>query len=233
MTQIQDHPERYKLANELHARPFPTVTAPCTVVFVAIKQTSEAVARDRALDLEHLTALLDRFGAPHPQPEATHYSGQIGRHVLKWEQHTEFVTYTVIVNGLGTRAFDPADFEVFPEDWLADAPGQRITSVLMRVAPRPAAAVVLAALDDWFVPESLAVAEVLDDAATIAGDFRIDPAGHQRFVIFVGEGTGQRRIGRIVQRVLEIETYKSMSMLGFSRARDLSGHIAEDRKSVV
>ena len=225
IAQMQDHPLRYQLANELHARPFPTLTAPCTAIFVAFKQVPGAAARDRSLDRAHLTALLDRFGAAHPPPDATHYSGHIGRHVLKWEQHTEFITYTAFIDGLSARAFDPADFEVFPEDWLADAPGQRITSALMRVASHPGDAEVLTALDDWFVPESLAVTDALDGAATIAGDFRIDPAGHQRFAIFVAEHTGQRRIGRMVQRLLEIETYKSMSMLGFSRARALSGPI--------
>jgi len=225
MSPIDDHPLRYSLANELHARPFPTLTAPCTAVFVAFKQVPNATARDRSLDLAHLTALLDRFGVAHPAPGATHYSGRIGRHVLKWEQHTEFITYTAFIDGVSERAFDPADFEVFPEDWLADAPGQRVTSALMRVAQHPGDASVLAALDDWFVPESLAVADALEGAATLAGDFRIDPAGHQRFAIFVAKGTGQRRIGRMVQRVLEIETYKSMSMLGFSRARALSGPI--------
>ncbi len=226
MPPFQDHPLRYSLANELHARPFPTLAAPCTAVFVAIKQTPDALARERAVDLAHLTALLDRFGAPHPQPGATHHSAAIGRHVLKWEQHTEFVTYTAFIEGVSARAFDPADFEVFPEDWLADAPGSRITSTLLRIVPRPDSDAVTAALDQWFVPESLAVAEALDGAAVVAGDFRIDPAGHQRFAIFVGQGTGQRRIGRIVQRILEIETYKSMSMLGFSRARALAGKIA-------
>ncbi len=227
MSPIQDHPLRYKLANELHARPFPFMAAPCTVVFVVIKYPNEAATRDRALDLAHLTAFLDRFGAPHPQPGATHYYGQIGRNVLKWEQHTEFVTYTVVIDGLSARAFDPADFEVFPEDWLAQAPGVRITSALLRIAPRPEEAEIRTALDEWFVPESLAVAEVLGNAATVAADFRIDPAGHQRVAIFVAEGTGRRRVGRMVQRVLEIETYKSMSMLGFSRAGDLSGQISD------
>ncbi|MEE4118173.1 MAG: DUF3422 domain-containing protein, partial [Paracoccaceae bacterium] len=36
-----------------------------------------------------------------------------------------------------------------------------------------------------------------------------------------------RRIGRIVQRLTEIETYKTMSMLGYRRARDLSGRMGE------
>ena len=133
MPPIQDHPLRYKLANELHARPFPTMTGPSTALYIAIKQPTEAVSRDRALDLAHLTELLDRHGAPHPQPGATHYSGQIGRHLLKWESHTEFVTYTIFGQGVADRPFDAQTFAVFPTDWLAAAPGTRMTSALIRI----------------------------------------------------------------------------------------------------
>ncbi|MEP2642018.1 DUF3422 domain-containing protein [Roseobacter sp.] len=222
MPPICDHPLRYKLANELHARPFPSMSAPCSAVYVAIKQPDDAVSRDRAQDVAHLVALLDRHGAPHPQPGATHYYGQIGRYWLKWEQHTEFVTYTAFAeNGVG-RAFDPAAFDVFPSDWLDAAPGQRMTSILLNIVPMPETADDISGpLQDWFVSESLAVSSVLDDAAVVAGDFRIDLNGHLRFAVFVDAQTGARRIGRIVQRLCEIETYKTMSMLGFARVRSL------------
>ena len=100
MPPIEDHPQRYALSNELHARPFPTVNAPGRAAYLAIKRAENAVGRDRNADRDHLIALLDRFGAPHPQPDATHYSGNIGRHFLKWESHTEFVTYTIIGDGV-------------------------------------------------------------------------------------------------------------------------------------
>lgn len=227
MPPIEDHPLRYRLANELHARPFPEIGPSSSVVFMAIKQPTEAVSRDRGADLAHLTALLDRYGAPHPQPGATHYTNRIGQHVLKWEQHTEFVSYTAYRYGVSHRPFDPADFEVFPEDWLETAPGQRITSAMIRVEPRPTDDDIARKLSDWFVPESTAIANVLDDSAIMSGDFRIDPAGHLRFAVFVGPQTVEARIGRLVQRMCEIETYKSMSMLGFSRSREMSGQIAD------
>lgn len=222
MPPIQDHPLRYQLANELHARPFPTMTCPSTVVYLAVKQPEEAVHRDRSLDIAHLVDLLDRHGAPHPKPGATHHAAKLGRHVLKWEQHTEFVSYTLYSDGVSERPFDPVDFEVFPADWLEQAPGQRITSLMVRVLERPKTAEIKTQLQDWLVPESMAVSCVLDDNAVVAGDFRIDPAGHMRFAAFVNRETGSRRIGRIVQRLCEIETYRAMSMLGFSRARSLS-----------
>ena len=226
MPAIADHPQRYATVNELHARPFPALEAPCTAVYLAIKEPVHAANRDRGLDRAHLLALLDRHASAHPQPEATHFSGPIGRADLKWESHTEFVTYSAFTKGLSPRPFDPSEAEVFPEEWLAAAPGKRLTSVLIRVEMLPDdTEAVLAKLDDWFVPESLAVSRVVDGAAIVAGDFRIDPAGHMRFAVFVRPGTGARRVGRIVQRLCEIETYRGMSMLGLVRSRELSARL--------
>ena len=223
MAPTDDHPLRYALVNELHARPFPSLLVPSTAVYVAVKEPHEAANRDRAKDTAHLLALLDRHGSAHPQPGATHFSGPIGKHELKWESHTEFVTYSAFTKGNSARAFDPAEAEVFPDGWLEAAPGKRLCSVLVRVEPMPASEdEVLAKLEEWFVAESLACSRVVDGAAIIAGDFRIDPAGHMRFAVFVRPGTGERRVGRIVQRLCEIETYRAMSMLGLIRSRDLS-----------
>ena len=227
MPPIEDHPLRYQLANELHARPFLSLSPPTTAAFLAVKPEHGAAGRDRSGDLAHLKDLLDRHGAQHPQPGATHYSGRIGRHTLKWESHTEFVTYTAFADGLSSRPFDPADFEVFPEDWLAAAPGKRMTSALIRVEPLKDDDTLAESITDWFVPESVAVARVLDNAAVIASDFRIDPAGHQRLLVGVMPDTGPRRVGRIVQRLCEIETYKQMSMLGFARVHALNPRMGE------
>ena len=223
---LPDHPLRYALVNELHARPFPALSAPCQVVYLAIKEPTAAFARDRARDRAHLVQLLDMHGAAHPQPGATHHAASLGRTELKWESHTEFVTYSAFTPGLDARPFDPAGAAVLPAAWIEKSPGRAITAVLIRVEVLPDDEdAILPRLDDWFVPESLAVARVVDGAAVVAGDFRIDPAGYMRFAVFVRAGTGARRIGRIVQRLCEIETYRAMSMLGLPRARDLSGKL--------
>ncbi|MGY3439511.1 MULTISPECIES: DUF3422 family protein [unclassified Marinovum] len=227
MTQITDHPLRYQLSNELHARPFPSAKAPGRAVYLVVRKENHPASRDKSEDLQHLIDLLDRYGAPHPQPGATHHSAQIGKHNLKWESHTEVVTYSVFMEGLGERPFDPADFGVFPDDWLERAPGQRVTSAMIRVQEQHDHEVLSAELQEWFVPESLAVSNVLEEAAVVAGDFRIDPAGHVRFAVYPAKGTGASRIGRILQRTCEIELYKSLSMLGFSRSRELGPVLGE------
>ncbi len=228
MTTIQDHPLRYALTNELHARPSPVIPLPATAVFMALKPVQDAVARDRGADRAHLVDLLDRHGAAHPAPEATHHSCTAGRHGLKWENHTEFTDWMAFAEGLTERPFDPAAFDVFPADWLERAPGVRVTSILFRIEEMPLAAghwdvsALRCKLGAWFVAESLAAVTVLDGAALIASDFRIDPAGHVRMAIFAQPETDRRRIGRVVQRLCEIEMYRAMSMLGLARARDVS-----------
>ncbi|MGC9419020.1 MAG: DUF3422 family protein [Rhodovulum sp.] len=228
MAPIEDHPLRYMLTNELHARPFPELQTPCHAAFLAIKPPRDAINRDRDADRTHLLDLLDRFGAQHPKPGDTHFFGPMGRYKIKWESHAEFVTYTIFAPGVAERPFDPAAWEVFPEDWLEKAPGARLTSALIRVEQlKEGREDIDDLLAEWFVADSLCASSILDEAGIMATDFRIDPGGHMRFAVFARPGTGQRRVGRIVQRLTEIETYKAMSMLGLPRARQLSARMAE------
>ena len=223
MAQQTDHPQRYALVNELHARPYPKLGVPGHVIYLAFKEPRDAANRDRNKDHAHLVDLLTRSGAPEPPAGITHYAGEIGRHALKWESHTEFTTFLAHAPGLSARPFDPAEAEIFPPDWVAAAPGRRLVAVQIRIETLPGDSEEIGPmLSDWFVPESLVCTWILDKAAVVAGDFRIDPAGQMRFALFVRPGTGEGRVGRIVQRICEIETYRAMSMLGLARARELS-----------
>ncbi len=226
MPPIADHPQRYAMTNELHARPAAQIRIPSVAAFVAIKPEKNAAQRPREDDRAHLLDLLDRHGAGHPAPESTYHTAEVGRHVLKWESHTEFVTYMAYEQGPTERPFDPASFGVFPDDWLTEAPGKRLTSILFQIEPMPEEeSRIHEKLMEWFVPESLAVVRVLDGAAVVASDFRIDRAGHVRMAVFALPTTGGRRVGRIVQRLCEIETYKTISMLGLLRVRAMSGQM--------
>jgi len=231
MPMIPDHPKRYQLSNELHARPFPRLSSPACATFLALTDGCQDGPIDKDKQRSELIRLLDRFGAPHPQPGATHYSGPLGKQNLKWELHTEFVTYTLFggrnAEVAPERAFDPVTFGGFPAEWLAAYDGLCVTSVLINIETQTDDSAIDKRVESWLVRESLSVSRVLDDALVIAGDFRIDPTGQMRFAAFARPETGPGRIGRVVQRLCEIETYKAMSMLGFSKARDMAVRISQ------
>ena len=221
MAQLIDHPLRHATASELHARPFPNISAPARAAFFAYTSAQNDPGRDEAADRAHFLRLLDYYDVAYPADTESHFFGQLGEVWLKWECHTEFVTYTAFVDGLGDRAFDGSEFSIFPADWQAAMPGTILSSTSIRVEKDQDTQSIKDKLEGWFVSESLAASRVLDSAAVIAGDYRMDDNGNMRFALFVPPTTGRRRVGRIVQRLNEIEVYKTMSMLGLMRARAL------------
>jgi uncharacterized membrane-anchored protein len=201
---------------------------PSTAAFVAFKEPKDAINRDYSQDSAHLAALVSRHGGPRPDPDDSHYQGQLGRHDLKWESHTEFVTYMAMTPGLPIRPFDPSAAAIFSNEWQDQAPGKRVAGVLVQVDVLPEdPAEAMKSLSGWFARDSLATVWVLDQAAMVAGDFRIDDAGWMRFAIFVRPDTSEARIGRLVHRLVELETYRAMSMLGLGRARSLGQRLNE------
>ena len=218
---MEDHPLRVALTAELHARPFPVLETPCRAALLALRPAERAAERDRSRDIAHLADLLARHGVPPPPEGATHWFGDLGRFRLKFESHTEFVTYTLFAPGLGERPFDGDPFDAFPADWLADAPGQRVASALVRVETAASEEEMTRRAAEWMAPESLALSRVLDGEAVVASDFRIDEAGHVRLGVWVEPECGNRRLGRIVQRLCEIVTYTNMALLGLAEARGI------------
>ncbi len=67
---------------------------------------------------------------------------------------------------------------------------------------------------------SLAAAENSDGTALYATDFKLDPAGFVRILV-VDRGLGAERAGALVQRLLELETYRTFALLGLPEAQKL------------
>lgn len=202
--------------------------APATCAFVAFKEPRDAANRDRQMDVAHLTQLTERHGGIRPDPEESHYQGKLGRYDLKWESHTEFVTYMAMTPGLPIRPFDPSAAAIFSQEWQENAPGKRVAAVLVQIDTLPDDPQdALDRIGNWFSRDGLTAVWVLDEMAVIAGDFRIDADGWMRFAVFVRPEVGEGRTGRIVHRLVELETYRAMSMLGLGRARHLSSRLNE------
>lgn len=225
LSQIAQYPERISLSNELHARPFPKLNTPSRAACIAIERDSAAPDADRTFLLQ----LLDHYGVSHPAPSANHHTADLGRTALKWERHSEFCTFTLYVDGLTLPGFSGEVFEHFPKDWLASAPGRLLSSTLVRIEHAATAAEVESRIDtetaDWFVRESRAVSYVSGGSAAVASDFRLDENANIRFAVYMIGDTLPHRTGRTVQRLIEIETYKSMAMLTLPVARHVFGEM--------
>ncbi|MGH8738788.1 MAG: DUF3422 family protein [Burkholderiales bacterium] len=212
----ENYPQRFQLANEVHARPHEPLKAPEKVFYLAVLVDAAARQREQA----HVTALCERYGGHPPPAEAIHFSVDLGPLRLRWERHTEFSSYTFFVHGPGPAPFaDPAAGAVPPE-WLAGIPGRSIVALhaelVERGKPMPGGSEIAAAFGGNYVVG----AAVGDGAGAAFTDFRVHADGCGR-VLVVDREFSRYQAGRTLQRLFEIETYRMMALLALPVARAL------------
>ncbi|MCK0399318.1 DUF3422 family protein, partial [Salmonella sp. L-S2906] len=132
-----------------------------------------------------------------------------GNGTLRWERHTEFSTY--LWEGPLPRNGQAAQHP-FGEGF--NPPGTVIDGVRLEIIRKDAGA---AALIEAFDPTSLCYSDVENGLASIVTDFRQDGDGMTRILI-LDDGLSPARAGALSQRVIEIETYRTLAMLGLPLA---------------
>ncbi len=210
------HPQRDALLAEAHARPFTPLVGPALVTRIATLAGQDGEARDR----EHMTALCRRLGQSEPGPGARWCALDAGMWRLRWERHTELSTWTFFRTPTGTTPFAETAMDLAPEDWLAQIPGDVLVATRLEVWP----AVDEKATAALFGVEAVG-ASLADGAAIALTDFRPDAGGMTRFLMLAHAGDAALT-GRLVQGLLEIETYRLMALLAFPVAGQASGELA-------
>jgi uncharacterized membrane-anchored protein len=226
------HPQRAALHNEIHARPPEAMTVPLAISHVVML----CDAAQRAASREHVAALLRDHHLPQPDGLTTHLRMDMGQFRIRWELHTEFVSWTFMREldpaRSGDAANDPAPaIDAVPQDWVAALPGQCLTSLHLWVLPADASVTdsqVKRLLDE----DTLVASTVADGFGEIYTDFAIHADGFSRMLLFAG-GMTQRRLGRLVQRLLEIETYRMAALLGLPAARDAYAVLASAERELA
>jgi uncharacterized membrane-anchored protein len=225
---FRDHPLRRQLTNEVHARPPEALAAPMRVSLLAMLSGDDGAEAERL----HLARLCEMVGAPPPPPGATHYSGFFGSFRLKWERHTEFSTWTVFREGAQGEPFTDPAIRAVPRDWVAELPGERLVGVhvLLSDAEQPETSPGM--LKHIFGSESYVGSRIAGRAATVWTDFRIHGDGYSRIVLNDHTLT-PRQGGRLIQRLLEIETYRMTALLALPVARAILPRVAAVEKQLA
>ena len=231
MTDTSPHSIRHILSLELHARPFAALSAPGWAAYLAFMP--KKVPGNAEAEYGHLISLLSYYGITPPSDNRTHWSGRLGEHYLKWERHTEFASFTLFGEGETGPWTEHQTAGTFPGAWVKQMPDDGIASVQIQVLRRSGDDGIADDLATWLQNESLVVSRMLDNSLIAASDFRIDDHGHTRFALFARPETDRQRVGRVVQRLCEIETYKTLAMIGLSKTRELGADITKLEHSLT
>jgi uncharacterized membrane-anchored protein len=200
------HPQRERLLGEVHARPSTPLDLPIFAMRIA-SLSGEADA-DRA----HLAALCRDSLLPEPPADALWWLFDAGDWSLRWERHSEFSSWTVFSRLLNAGP---------PRAWLAALPGEVLVSTradVRRSTPEAASAAVP-------LGSTMIGASVLESAASIFTDFKADDGDATRWLVLM-HSEDRVQTGRLVQMVLEIETYRLMALLAFPLAGSAGRQVA-------
>jgi uncharacterized membrane-anchored protein len=219
-----NHSLRVPLSAEIHSRPFLRLEAPELVSHLAIFPDHGALGLSSAQENQHtiLSAFCAHFGVAAPGLEAKYFYFDFGPFRLKWECHTEFATYTFAQYQTENRSLEEAILQMpiahIPEAWLHGLKGQILVAAHLILDNRAQSS------DDFFKElKALFKGNSLSGSCVMQGgefwsDFVVHADGFSRFVIRDVDMRAQQA-GRLAQRVLEIETYRMMALLGLPIAQ--------------
>lgn len=218
-----NHALRVPLAAEIHSRPFLRLDAPESLTHLAVYALDVSTGRSNAV-LQHgiLSSLCTHFGVTAPGVEAKYFFHDFGRFRLKWECHTEFATYTFAEQHEESlpvaEAFDRVPLHHIPQEWLLGLQGKvMVAAHVVLDKTRASSDTVISNLRRVFEGNMLVGSHVLG-GGEVWTDFLIQSDGFSRFVVR-DVGLHEQQAGRLVQRVLEIETYRMMALLGLPHAQ--------------
>ncbi|MCY7315753.1 MAG: DUF3422 domain-containing protein [Rubrivivax sp.] len=226
-----DHPERFALAEEVHARPPELLPTPARASYLAVLVDAD----DRLRESAHLARLCERFAVAPPSRESTHFTARLGAMRLTWERHGEFSSWTVIVAGTEPVPFAEPATALLPEGWLRGLPGLTVMAahaVIAEAPPPPHPPPGENELLPYFEDHLVVGAEIADGEALAYTDFKIHADGCSRFLL-LGRQLTPRVAGQIVQRLFEIEAYRMMALLALPMARRQSPRIVAIEKALA
>jgi len=211
---VREHPDRAAIDAEIHARPVTPLTGPLRIRRAAF------MPRSGSPGLQALqAALVGRHESARRDARQLDYEG--GGYRVTAEIHNEFATLT--------WAGDLDDWAPWPKDIGLDLFSEMALIAATRIDLVPGDAITPAALAG-FNPPSLCYSALYDGQAQVATDFFIDKDRFTRYEVAEGR-CGPLRSGVVVRRLLEIETYRSLVLLGLPVARAQSSRVqAQERQ---
>ena len=222
---LSAHPLRAAVLSEVHARPLTPLSTPRRILHFAFDTAGEAARADRA-------ALADfclRRGLEPLREGAKHHRVALGGTVLRWEQHSEFTTYSWEQPSESETPFHPAAASLAGAMGALPQPGPLLVALDLHVMKEQPGGIAVTRLFDR---ASLAVAENAEADALFATDFQADPSGFVRILV-VDRGLGPERAGALAQRLVEVETYRTLALLGLPEAQRLAPSISRIEKRLV
>lgn len=150
---------------------------------------------------------------------------------LRFERHNEFITFTFFERADHAMIFDMPVTRRLPPSWLSTLPGRMLVAIEMSVQ-KVKRSYEPSEIAGHFDGNTLIGGDIANGQGQIYSDLRIASRGATRMLI-CNLNMGSRQLGRVVQRAIEMETYRMMALLSYPVARKTLPKLAQHEKALV
>lgn len=227
---FKEHPLRRQSIAELHARTYEPLHAPERISHITVICGERRSGRNAS----HLFELLQHFGVPLPElsGQHQHYRAVLGDIRMRWERHTEFVTYTFAKRGNFVHPFAYPVLGDLPCEWLDNMPGEVISATSLALESRQMPERTPNELCELFSGHIIIGSEVVGGAARAWSDLHIHDDGFSR-ILLRDQGLSDNQAGRLAKRVLEVNSYRAMALLGLPPAREANRRLSKADSQLI
>ena len=163
--------------------------------------------------------------------------------IIRYECHTEFISLTLIYpnkieddNKNKTKLFDENFLRLLPIEFLKNFPGEHFLSSWIEMLPSKSNFKPID-IEKFFYHDNFAGSNVAEDGANVFMSFKSDRtnflgSGFRR-VFIQNKNLRTRRTGRLLQRIVELETYQVLSLLGLPQVRTETKNLSNLEKQIT
>ncbi len=223
-SKLVPHPLRGTVLAEVHARPFKPSRTPARLLHFAFLTDQIQAASAR----EALAYFCEERGVDGPRPGSKHHRVTLADAVLRFEQHSEFTTYTWELTGANDAPFVPSPALLSQCMSMLPQPGPHLVSADLHLMQEQAGL----ALEDLFDAASLAASIVDGGLATVATDFKPGSDGFVRILV-QDRALTPASAGALIQRLLEIETYRMLALMGLPETQAFAPSVKHIEEALV
>ncbi len=219
---LTEHEKRLKLHNELHAGAVELLEAQTQISQLVLLCDNDQASYERSL----IAQLCEHYDVTPPTLHSNHFKTMLGAFSFVWERHTEYSSYNFFHNAPFEVPFAEPAINYVPKEWLAKLPGEVIsaTHIALENKKRPQRS--LEELSALFASNTVIGSELAAGNAIGWTDNQIHADGFGRILIH-DVALRRRQAGRLVRRLLDIETYRMLAMLPVPMVRGYIPKLAQ------
>lgn len=227
--EYQLHPLRDTLYNELHTRPFYPLKSPQQIThLVACCVAPEELKKSYDL----LCELCKRYEINPPLVDSLTFHQNFGDFTINWERHIEFYSLTIMQpTPLDGDLFQHTAIDLLPADWLRQLPGQVIAAFHIIIDDQQLDYDAIS-LARSFEGHSVMRSSSYAGKAQIYTAFKLHGDGYGRFIIN-NRGMSELQTGRLSRRLMDLETYRLLSLLSLPIAKRINPQLLNMDKQLA